>query len=102
MWCDTHRSENDQGKGNTPIKVAGTLRRAVRWSELTMIPDERKMECAYYFDFFRLCQMTRHYALAKGLGCNRAELAEYQSTVRLIPSATSVVGLHPKRLSDCA
>ncbi len=30
-------------------KVAGTLRRAVRWSELTMIPGERHMECAYYF-----------------------------------------------------
>ncbi len=35
--------------GVQPTKVAGTLRRAVRWSELTMIPVERHMECAYYF-----------------------------------------------------
>ncbi len=31
-------------------KVAGTLRRAVRWSEFTTIAGERHMECAYYFD----------------------------------------------------
>ncbi len=36
-------------------KVAGTLRRAVHWSELTMIPGERHMECTCYFDFYRLC-----------------------------------------------
>ncbi len=35
----------------TRVKVTGTLRRAVRWSELTMIPGERHMECAYYFYF---------------------------------------------------
>ena len=40
--------------GTPPTKVAGTLRRAVRWSEFTMIPGERHMECAYYFDFCRL------------------------------------------------
>ena len=28
---------------------AGTLRRAVRWSQSTIIPVERHMECAYYF-----------------------------------------------------
>jgi hypothetical protein len=38
-----------------PIKVAGTLRRAVRWSEFKMIPGERHMKCSYYFDFCRLC-----------------------------------------------
>ncbi len=25
------------------------------WSEFTMVPVERHMECAYYFDFCRLC-----------------------------------------------
>ncbi len=39
----------------SPTKVAGTLRRAVRGSELTRIPGERHMDCAYYFDFCRLC-----------------------------------------------
>jgi hypothetical protein len=34
-----------------PTKVAGTLRRAVRWCELTIILGERHMECAYYFVF---------------------------------------------------
>ncbi len=37
------------GRVTLPTKVAGTLRRAVRWSEFTMIPGERHMECAYYF-----------------------------------------------------
>ncbi len=31
-------------------KVAGTLLRAVRWSDFKMITGERHMECAYYFD----------------------------------------------------
>ena len=37
-----------------PTKVAGTLRRAVRVSAFTAILGGRHMECAYYFDFFRL------------------------------------------------
>ena len=37
-------------------KVAGTLRRAVRSRAFTGIPGGRHMECAYYFDFGRLCQ----------------------------------------------
>ncbi len=36
-------------------KVAGTLRRAVRLSAFTAILGVRHMECAYYFDFCRLC-----------------------------------------------
>ena len=35
---------------DTADKVAGMLRRAVRWSSFTVIPGERYMECAYYFD----------------------------------------------------
>ena len=38
-----------------PTKVAGTLRRAVRSSAFTAILGVRHMECAYYFDFGRLC-----------------------------------------------
>ena len=37
-------------------KVAGTLRRAVRSRAFTGIPGGRHMECAYYFDFGRLCR----------------------------------------------
>ena len=36
-----------------PTKVAGTLRRAVRWWTFAVIPGERHMECAYYYDFCR-------------------------------------------------
>ena len=36
-------------------KVAGTLRRAVRSLAFTRIPGGRHMECAYDFDFCRLC-----------------------------------------------
>ena len=38
-----------------PTKVAGTLRRAVRLSAFNGILGGRHMECAYYFDFCRLC-----------------------------------------------
>ena len=38
-----------------PTKVAGTLRRAVRSSAFNGILGGRHMECAYYFDFCRLC-----------------------------------------------
>ncbi len=41
-----------------PTKVAGTLRRAVRWSELTVLPGERHMECVYYFDFVGFVHLT--------------------------------------------
>ena len=39
-----------------PKKVAGTLRRAVRSRAFAKIPGGWHMECAYYFDFCRLCQ----------------------------------------------
>ena len=42
--------------GTQPTKVAGTLRRAVRLSAFNGILGGRHMECAYYFDFCRLCQ----------------------------------------------
>ena len=38
-----------------PTKVAGTLRRAVRSQAFAKILGGRHMECAYYFDFSRLC-----------------------------------------------
>ena len=38
-----------------PTKVAGTLRRAVRSSAINGILGGRHMECAYYYDFCRLC-----------------------------------------------
>jgi hypothetical protein len=38
-----------------PTKVAGTLRRAVRSPAFARILGGRHMECAYYFDFCRLC-----------------------------------------------
>jgi hypothetical protein len=38
-----------------PTKVAGKLRRAVRSSRFAGILGGRHMECAYYFDFCRLC-----------------------------------------------
>ena len=41
--------------GTQPTKVAGTLRRAVRSSAFSGILGGRHMECAYYFDFCRLC-----------------------------------------------
>jgi len=37
------------------VKVAGTLRRAVRSHAFARILGGRHMECAYYFDFCRLC-----------------------------------------------
>ncbi len=39
-----------------PTKIAGTLRRAVRSQAFARIPGGRQMECAYYFDFCRLCR----------------------------------------------
>ena len=39
-----------------PTKVAGKLRRAVRSSRFAGILGGRHMECAYYFDFCRLCR----------------------------------------------
>ena len=48
-------SSQNERNPRLAAKVAGTLRRAVRWSELTRILGERHMECAYYFDFRRLC-----------------------------------------------
>ena len=44
-----------------PTKVAGTLRRAVRSSAFNGILGGRHMECAYYFDFCRLC----HFGVLK-------------------------------------
>ena len=41
-----------------PAKVEGTLRRAVRNPALAGTSGERHMECAYYFDFCRLCQFN--------------------------------------------
>ena len=38
-----------------PTIVAGTLRRAVRSQAFAKILGGRHMECAYYFDFCRLC-----------------------------------------------
>jgi hypothetical protein len=38
------------------VKVAGTLRRAVRRHACARIPGGRHMECAYYFDSCRLCR----------------------------------------------
>jgi hypothetical protein len=38
-----------------PTKGAGTLRRAVRSQAHARILGGRHMECAYYFDFGRLC-----------------------------------------------
>jgi hypothetical protein len=38
-----------------PTKGAGTLRRAVRSPAFARILGGRHMECAYYFDFCRLC-----------------------------------------------
>ena len=42
-------------KQTQPTKVAGKLRRAVRSSRFAEILGGRHMECAYYFDFCRLC-----------------------------------------------
>ena len=41
-----------------PTKVAGKLRRAVRSSRFAGILGGRHMECAYYFDFCRLCPLS--------------------------------------------
>ena len=53
----------DGGFGDTdptqPTEVAGTLRRAVRSSAFNGILGGRHMECAYYFDFCRLCQIRK-------------------------------------------
>ncbi len=38
-----------------PTKVAGTLRRAVRSPTFAKVLGGRHMECAYYFDFCRIC-----------------------------------------------
>jgi hypothetical protein len=38
-----------------PTKGPGTLRRAVRRQAFAKILGGRHMECAYYFDFGRLC-----------------------------------------------
>ena len=40
-----------------PTKVAGTHRRAVRSQTFARAPGGRHMECAYYFDFCRLCRL---------------------------------------------
>ncbi len=50
----------DASRGAT--KVAGTLRRAVRSSAFIAILGVRHMECAYYFDFCRLCQVAERLA----------------------------------------
>ena len=46
-WCDHGLTQ--------PTKVAGSLRRAVRSSRFAGVLGGRHMECAYYFDFCRLC-----------------------------------------------
>ena len=38
-----------------PTKGAGTLRRAVRSQAFARVLGGRHMECAYYFDFGRIC-----------------------------------------------
>ena len=53
------------GSETQPTKVAGTLRRAVRLSAFNGILGGRHMECAYYFDFCRLCLARCPGALAK-------------------------------------
>ena len=47
-----------QTRMTQPTKVAGTLRRAVRSSKFAGILSGRHMECAYYFDFCRLCRVS--------------------------------------------
>ena len=42
-----------------PTKVAGKFRRAVRSSRFVGILGGRHIECAYYFDFCRLCQADK-------------------------------------------
>ncbi len=46
----------DDVRMTQPTKGAGTLRRAVRGQAFARILGGRHMECAYYFDFGRLCQ----------------------------------------------
>ena len=51
--------EITQAGRTQPTKVAGKLRRAVRSSRFAGILGGRHMECAYYFDFCRLCQADK-------------------------------------------
>ncbi len=75
-----------------PAKVAGTFRSAVRCSKLSMIPGERHMECAYYFDF---CPRRDRLAAAIMPGMLADSITIVASSARLKSIAYRIES-HPK------